>query len=314
MGLRCSLLGHAYGEPAVERDRDDRGDEVVVTVREVRTCSRCGAETVVSENTEVRPVEPMPEDEGSSPDAAATTDAPAGTAESVDDGFDAPASAAEDDGVILDDEETGGDVEEERDPGEWPEADDTRVDDATAEGGPEAADPAADAAADDANEEPVAEQSTLDAGTADTDTDAGEDEEAGEDGIIDAEAAESGGTGDATAGDWPDPGPGATDEGFDAEPDDGNGDVEMGGLTPTGVSDAGDADPDEETVGGGGVGTGIETSPESGTAGDDVDVNARFVCPNCDYDEPVIDSSLREGDICPDCRRGYLAERSATRN
>ncbi len=54
MGLRCSLLGHAYGEPVTERDRERRGDEAVVTVRKLRTCRRCGAETVLSENTEVR--------------------------------------------------------------------------------------------------------------------------------------------------------------------------------------------------------------------------------------------------------------------
>ena len=54
MGLRCSLLGHAYGEPVTERDRERRGDEAVVTTRKIRTCRRCGAETVLSENTEVR--------------------------------------------------------------------------------------------------------------------------------------------------------------------------------------------------------------------------------------------------------------------
>ncbi|MFW6384051.1 MAG: DUF7093 family protein [Halodesulfurarchaeum sp.] len=57
MGLRCSLFGHAYGEPVTERDRERRGDEAVVTVREVRRCSRCGAESVLSENTEVRHLE-----------------------------------------------------------------------------------------------------------------------------------------------------------------------------------------------------------------------------------------------------------------
>jgi len=36
MGLRCSLLGHDYGESFVERDREERGNEVVVTERELR--------------------------------------------------------------------------------------------------------------------------------------------------------------------------------------------------------------------------------------------------------------------------------------
>jgi ssDNA-binding Zn-finger/Zn-ribbon topoisomerase 1 len=54
MGLRCSLFGHDFGDTLTERDRDERGAEVVITVREIRTCRRCGAEEVVTENTEVR--------------------------------------------------------------------------------------------------------------------------------------------------------------------------------------------------------------------------------------------------------------------
>ncbi|MFC6874888.1 DUF7093 family protein [Halobellus marinus] len=53
MGLKCRLLGHAYGEPEVERSREENGDEVVVTVREVQVCDRCGAEETVSKNREV---------------------------------------------------------------------------------------------------------------------------------------------------------------------------------------------------------------------------------------------------------------------
>lgn len=52
MGLRC-LLGHNFGEPEVERDRKEDGNEVVITVQEVKTCTRCGDQQVVSENKEV---------------------------------------------------------------------------------------------------------------------------------------------------------------------------------------------------------------------------------------------------------------------
>jgi hypothetical protein len=34
MGLRC-LLGHDYGETEIEREREEDGDEMVVTIREV---------------------------------------------------------------------------------------------------------------------------------------------------------------------------------------------------------------------------------------------------------------------------------------
>lgn len=54
MGLRCSLLGHAFGEPVTERERETRGAEVLITVREVRRCSRCDTEQVITENKEIR--------------------------------------------------------------------------------------------------------------------------------------------------------------------------------------------------------------------------------------------------------------------
>ena len=41
MGLRC-LLGHEYANREVEREREERGNEVVVTYRTVETCDRCG--------------------------------------------------------------------------------------------------------------------------------------------------------------------------------------------------------------------------------------------------------------------------------
>ncbi|MFD1598717.1 DUF7093 family protein [Halobellus rarus] len=53
MGLKCRLLGHAYGDSEVERSREEQGDEVVVTIREMQVCERCGAEQVVSQNKEV---------------------------------------------------------------------------------------------------------------------------------------------------------------------------------------------------------------------------------------------------------------------
>jgi hypothetical protein len=40
-------------------------------------------------------------------------------------------------------------------------------------------------------------------------------------------------------------------------------------------------------------------------------VDARVVCPECDNTAPAKGSSLRPGDICPECRRGYLVEREA---
>ncbi|SDY01272.1 DUF7093 family protein [Halopenitus persicus] len=61
MGLRC-LLGHDFGEPELEREREEEGEQVVVTVREVKRCDRCGESQVVSENTEVTSLDRLTEE------------------------------------------------------------------------------------------------------------------------------------------------------------------------------------------------------------------------------------------------------------
>lgn len=142
MGIKCSLFGHAYGETTVERDRSEQGSEVVITIREIETCERCGQTRVVSENKEVTTIE-TPDDvslEGreSGEDAPAEggqtgpaivdaeegepvrTDEPS-LQEKSEDVREEPPSAAEDDGVILEDETAS---ESDRDPGEWPETED----------------------------------------------------------------------------------------------------------------------------------------------------------------------------------------------
>ncbi|QPV61708.1 hypothetical protein I7X12_13215 [Halosimplex litoreum] len=57
MSIKCSLLGHSFGETTVEREREEQGTEVVITITEMETCSRCGETRVVSENKEVTTLE-----------------------------------------------------------------------------------------------------------------------------------------------------------------------------------------------------------------------------------------------------------------
>lgn len=94
MGLKCSLLGHAYEPADVERDREERGSEVVTVVRELERCRRCDAERVVSESTEVTAVVD-PEDVGL--DESATTPGN-DTPKPDDETTDADATAADRDG------------------------------------------------------------------------------------------------------------------------------------------------------------------------------------------------------------------------
>lgn len=264
MALRCSLLGHAYGDSEVEREREEEGNEVVVTIREEQTCRRCGKTKLVSENKEVTAIrEPTEETEPDDSDAEDAGTEPVDTgdghdAEFVDEGPDdtdeVPAATRDagtttdddpeeidpeaDDAVILDDdpEETSDD---ERGHGEWPDSDDTRTDE---EGWP----------------------------------------------AVDGE-----------------------DEGFDAETGSGEPeDVEFGGGLRPESSDTSESEtvverPErraETTF------TSVDSAPtpvESTGSG----AGSEYVCPECGFSAPGSGSSLRAGDICPECRSGYIAER-----
>ena len=245
MGLRC-LIGHDFGEMQTDRDRRERGDEVIVTVTEYRECDRCGHTRVISENKEVRSAT-TPEPEAAE-EQADLFDEPAARSEALDEDV----TAEDDDGVILEDEVPG------RGRGEWP-------DDGTA------------------------------------DPDAGEDDESDE------------------PAPWPEVE--GEDEGFAAEAGDGGGieGVEFSsGLTPeaaapdaaggASVDDGGDViEASSGRDGGGFRGARPSKSPMGRQRSEAPETE--FFCPECELTRPTESSSLRPGDICPNCRLGYLTER-----
>lgn len=272
MSLRCSLLGHTYGEAEIEREREEQGSEVVVTVREFEECERCGNRSTISENKEVTAIgapdleraESEVVDEAG--DGSVDFDAGDATAPSVENDFEQPQSAEEDDGVILeDDADAESDGDGDRQPGEWPEAETTHP----------------------------------------------------------AEVE-----GESTPTEWPEVG--REDEGFDAEPGDGeSADVEFGGgLTPESAPEVDESEAEEvEFVNAEGdalkarnsggnsqradLSAGFTSSgsvPAPDGPADDHDVDAEFVCPECGHRAGVAGSSLRAGDICPECRKGYIAK------
>jgi ssDNA-binding Zn-finger/Zn-ribbon topoisomerase 1 len=135
MSFKCSIFGHKYGEPEIERERQEDGSEVVITIRETETCARCGEMRVVSENKEVTTLEtaadivaddladtagttptPDPEPESAGPSssepeptgqtaqepATAENDPPIPDAETGGTSVPEPEGAPEDDAVILD--------------------------------------------------------------------------------------------------------------------------------------------------------------------------------------------------------------------
>ncbi|WP_101295395.1 DUF7093 family protein [Halegenticoccus soli] len=339
MGLRC-LFGHDFGDPEIEREREEQGKEMVVTVREVETCRRCGERRIVSENKEVtavasrdagsaegataegqigdaaegpigespeRPAGGAPESSVEGPPESSAEDAPESSAEeppgraddpvdgmpthpamkaSTDDGGDAEDFAAmtaeEDDGVILDETD-----ESTRRPGEWPDAGDVgRRDDRA----------------------PTLEE--VEASMGDARGDSGR-----------AGAAPESGTDDAPAP-WPEPT--GEDEGFAAEVSDGSvTDVSFGGLAPEIARDEGgdeavEEGDDAEFVGHAadrgdraeGVDEGFarvdDPSVDSQTP---PEVSTEYYCPACEMTRDAASSSMRAGDICPECRKGYVTER-----
>ena len=125
MGLTCSLLGHRFGDPVVEQDREERESEAVTVTREVVVCERCGERRVRSESTEVAAVadagtapEPAESDEPVADDeAVAEAVAAAEVEDDPDPEPDLPEEEPTDEGAEILTEESGG-----REFGEWPEA------------------------------------------------------------------------------------------------------------------------------------------------------------------------------------------------
>ncbi|GAB3315784.1 hypothetical protein EI982_14395 [Haloplanus rallus] len=316
MGLRC-LLGHEYANREVEREREERGDEVVVTYRTVETCERCGERRIVSENKEVRPVRDPTEEGvttglggGVTPDldaddaeAEATTDAetPATGGKPADDGAEVdpdsgsePAVEADVDPVSAHESETA-------------EADPSPAHDpATAEAD---TDPSPSAEEDDAvildddgpsvDREP-GEWPGADDTTADTADDAEETAAVPE--------ADDGTTVVEGEG-WPDPE--GEDEGFDAAPGDAApDDVALDEEVGPAVGDGTAANGTTEAAGGA-AGKQFVAAQEVEPVGDDRTTAAEteFFCPNCGHARGAGGSSMRAGDICPECHQGYIAER-----
>ncbi|WP_135826814.1 DUF7093 family protein [Halorussus ruber] len=389
MSLRCSLLGHSYGEAEIEREREEQGSEVVVTVREFEECERCGDRKVVTENKEVTAIQsPAPDLESAESDVAgdqssgSAANSPASNASGAGGASDASggraagganasgpnasdgrttggpaagtgrassspsshpdvqmgadADAAGDDAEIIDDSPSSSDSSGSAEQSARSEASEAN----TSSGGSGAS-------------RSGASNTSSASGGSDTSSTAEGDFEQGpsaadDDGVIlddDGDSGSSASDGDRTPGEWPDadtthpaetddsprewPSVGREDdEGFDAGPANSeSADVDFGGgLTPESapevdddeseevefVNAEGDALRSQDTGASGadfssGISAGADAPSLSGPS-KDPDVDAEFVCPECDYREAVSGSSLRAGDICPDCSRGYIAQ------
>ena len=342
MGLRCSVLGHKWGAPRTEREREESGSEVVVTVREVRTCKRCSADEVLGETVEVTAA-------GESSDDAAE-----GTVEE-------PADATDDD--VTDDAEI---IDDSADGPEIPRAEPDRDPDAAAQepdDGPATAEATASEPSDADQSDPSPD--AADAAGSD-DEGPGEWPDAGPSAREDEDATIlGGGDADREPGEWPDPqaddadgdaDPGAGDgrsAGAETDqpawPDAGSEEGTTGETTPgrddatRAGRDVGPAGDSVASSGHDGDPTGsagsVDPEPADGSAadgdpvdpaevlseaaseqGDDLEGSAEpmkdypledveVFCPDCGFVDESPTPSLRGGDSCPSCRASYLRER-----
>lgn len=265
------MLGHDYDETVTEREREERGSEVVVTIREIEECARCGKTSVVTENKEVTSI--VPESEPAAVDVepdddSGTDDVEPATVEPVATEPDTTARDPEqDDGVILDD---GEDDEVAREYGEWPEREEIP------EAGPAESEAQTWPDAEGEDEGYAAEQATGE--EAEIDFSGGLTPEAGGDDVSVEDDAEF----------------------IEAVED--NSQVETDFSSHNAAHEGATANDDSGFVR-------STAAPNPGTAGPDTVTD--LVCPRCDFTQRSAGSSLRAGDICPECHRGYLSERES---
>lgn len=343
MGLRCSLLGHDYGDVDVEREREERGSEVVLTVREYEECTHCGDRHVVSENTEVRSISTSAGvgPRSAEPPAAnpGSTDAGAFAAETDETG--------ETDAAFIDAAEVGSDPSSARSSGPGPdarsEATGTESVDTDAETepydrgiAPRGADAEPRRAADtpaetsngrtgvgagielptDENGDPVTDDGEIleDDGTTTEDREYGEWPDSNDVGPPIETEADSG----TDADDWPDRESEPLeddaillDTGTSEAPSSELESAPSSGATAGGPPAAGDEETAVDGESDADPGSGIERVDEAPTPGNEGGIpggngQANLHCPRCGFTAGSDRSSLRTGDICPDCRMGYL--------
>lgn len=266
MSLKCSIFGHSFEESTVEREREEQGSEVVITIREVQTCTRCGERRVVSENKEVTTLE-TPDDVGMAPEGADDDTA-------VEE--DVTAESGTDTAVRADDDTA---VEADTEP--EPATDEGAESPETSEERPP---PAGGNATPETSEEPPV---TDDAEILDDDS----------------------GTPDREPGQWPQeaeedsertgevgPDRGAIEE---AEPESDTDAEFIDGSDESDTQPQTNEWPSEEEID-------AASEPDAGGPGAVTVPDGSYVCRECGFSAPVEESSLREGDFCPECHRGTL--------
>ena len=327
MGLKC-LLGHDYSAPEIERERVEDGEEVVTTLREVQTCARCGETRVVSENTEVTTMarltaeaetvgegatrtetlsgdpsadepstdDPSTEESSTNGPASVETSASSRTESTASDNPPASAATSEtDEGVEFIEETTENATTENTTATEEIVADSTAG---------KQEDPVDDGAEILESEPAVSDENG--STTATEGAGQGDARERGAWPAVDTTADESTAT-DSDQRSWPTHD--AEDQGYDASASSSSSETNTETVAYVGGPAADDRAASVQTD----TDTGLERSREQRhAAAEETPLRGptEYYCPACGMTTDAEGSSLRAGDVCPECRGGYVAERS----
>ncbi|WP_336000956.1 DUF7093 family protein [Halorientalis halophila] len=303
MAIKCSLLGHKFDGTQVEEEREEEGSEVVITIKEVEICDRCGKRRVVSENKEVTS---LAASSGADADAAPEPDDAAGE-EVADAGVDAETApspgpdmtAAEDDAELLetsddaDDAPAGGAADPDGSSASDPDPDPdipTAGEPAVDDDGPSAEDDDAVILDDDEPERDPGEWPE-DEAAPDEEAEPSADEDSEDAAAEETEVL----TGDAESGteEWPD------EYGYEEE----------SAKAPE-VDWPEEDESDDEWEPSENLTQRIDADVEPAGAATVTVPDGEFHCTECDFTTLVEESSLRAGDFCPSCRRGTLEHRA----
>jgi DNA-directed RNA polymerase subunit RPC12/RpoP len=287
MGIKCSLFGHAFGETNVEREREEQGSEVVSTIREIQTCTRCGERRVVSENKEVTTLETpddvelddqseqqttQPEQQGDRP-GQQTDQSGAGPAiaeaeaQVGDDGSTTADEPADVEDTELTEDESAGVEESESVEEEPPVTDDAEILDEDDEDEPER----------EPGEWPQ-EAADEEASTGPSDEEFSQFEYDDEESSVDEDKTDA--------------------EFIDADDDADAASEPEGDSAPEPETNEW---PSEEEID-------AASEPESAGPGAVTVPEGSFVCEGCGFSTQVESSSLREGDFCPECHKETLVQ------
>lgn len=325
MGLRCQVLGHVHETTEFEEREQKRADETVLICREYQVCSRCGNRKELYRNEQVVSQTSDSEEESSGKDDTTTESAssPSGTNQPEE------SSATEASNPQTDTAVSAVSPDDKKPHHETDISTESSATEVSTETGEEEiiVNPfSADEPEDSPSEQPEAEQDSAEPDTntpesSSEDTDALSAEEDGAEILSEPsendERETTSNTAPSKAGttSWPgengDSGDSVTGESTPEETTDRPGTEDTVVLT-----DSAQTSKSSPNKNGGSESSSPRTqqvssdrTPSTGVSLDNSDDPDEIRCPDCEGEWDRESTSLRDGDLCPNCRKGYVEAR-----